>query len=161
MRTKRFADAMALFDRDPGYAHAHLLNNYPWASLGEATVVDIGGSNGLLAVSIAQAFPKIRCVIQDRAELEAEAIKAIPSEIVDRVSFMAHDFFAYQKERNADVYLFRWIFHDWSDEYALRILRSLIPGLKQGAKIVLQEFVLPEPGTVPNLQERILRLAQS
>lgn len=70
---------------------------------------------------------------------------------------MAHEFFAEQPVQGADVYYFRCILHDWSDKYAIRILRSLIPALKVGARILLSEYVVPEPGEISSYQERVLR----
>ena len=70
---------------------------------------------------------------------------------------MAHDFLSEQPIKNADVYLFRWIFHNWSDMYCIRILRNLIPALKGGAIILINDNVLPEPGTLGSWQEERLR----
>lgn len=47
--------------------------------------------------------------------------------------------------------------HDWSDKYCRQILQDLIPALKPGARIVLNEQVLPTPNTVSKYQERIQR----
>jgi hypothetical protein len=55
---------------------------------------------------------------------------------------MAHDFFTPQTVV-ADVYLLRWILHNWSDKYCMRILRALIPALKPGARVVVNEDVRP------------------
>jgi len=59
--------------------------------------------------------------------------------------------------KEADVYFFRWILHDWSDDRASLILRNLIPALKPGANIVLKEMIMPEPGTMPFFHEKNLR----
>ena len=39
--------------------------------------------------------------------------------------FLAHDFFTPQTVKGAEVYLMKYIIHDWSDEYAVKILRRL------------------------------------
>ena len=70
---------------------------------------------------------------------------------------MSHDFFTIQPVKDADVYLFRWIFHNWSDGYCIKILRNLVPALKNGAMIVINDNVLPEPGTMGLWQEERLR----
>jgi len=57
----------------------------------------------------------------------------------------------------AEVYYFRWIFHNWSDVYAIKILQNLVPALKPGAIILLNDGVLPEPGTVGGIEERSIR----
>lgn len=58
---------------------------------------------------------------------------------------------------HADVYFFKWIFHDWSDKYCIKILRALIPALKKGARIVVNEFIVPAPGTLPTHLEAGIR----
>ncbi|EME44652.1 hypothetical protein DOTSEDRAFT_24658 [Dothistroma septosporum NZE10] len=50
---------------------------------------------------------------------------------------MPHDFFSEQYVKNADVYFFRFIFHNLADKYAVKILHALIPALKAGARIVI------------------------
>lgn len=70
---------------------------------------------------------------------------------------MAHDFFTEQPVVGADVYLFRWIMHNWSDKYCVKILRCLIPALKPGAKIIVNDNVLPQPGEVSKWKESRLR----
>ncbi|KAL1606543.1 hypothetical protein SLS60_003948 [Paraconiothyrium brasiliense] len=71
---------------------------------------------------------------------------------------MAYDFFTEQPIKGADVYLMRWILHDWSDVYAIRTLRTLVCALKRKAKIVLHEYIVPEPGETLTLQDRTLRI---
>jgi hypothetical protein len=71
---------------------------------------------------------------------------------------MTHDFLLEdQPVQGGDVYFFRWILHNWSDKYCVKILRGLIPSLKPGAKIVLNDNVLPQPGVLSRWQENRLR----
>lgn len=71
---------------------------------------------------------------------------------------MTHDFLLEdQPVKGADVYFFRWILHNWSDKYCVKILRGLIPALKPGAKIILNDNVLPQPGVLSRWQENRLR----
>lgn len=58
---------------------------------------------------------------------------------------MAHDFFTEQPVKGADVFLLRCILHDWSDKYAIKILRALVPALKPDVRIIVNEAVVPEP----------------
>ena len=70
---------------------------------------------------------------------------------------MAHDFLNEQPVEDVDVYLLRWIFHKWSDEDCVRILRNLIPALKKGARVVINDNYLHEPGVLGLWQEEKLR----
>ena len=69
---------------------------------------------------------------------------------------MAHDMFKEQSV-SADIYLYRWVFHDWPDAYVVKVLRQLIPALKPGARVIINDTILPEPNTLSELQERKIR----
>ena len=124
---------------------SHLLDGYPWSELGACTVVDVGGSHGPASISLAQRFPNLKCIVQDLPGTITGC--SVPPGLEGRMEFMAHDFFTEQPVKGAEVYFFRRIFHDWSDEYAARILRCLIGALKPGAKILIQEMIVSEFGT--------------
>ncbi|ETS76496.1 hypothetical protein PFICI_11883 [Pestalotiopsis fici W106-1] len=117
-----------------------LLDNYPWADL--RTMVDVGGSHGSVAISIAERFPKMKCFVQDLSDTVAEGASHLPADLSDRVEFMAHDFFTPQPVK-ADVYYFKSIFHNWADKYCIKILQKLVPALQKGAKIIIHERILP------------------
>ncbi|PQE10357.1 hypothetical protein CJF32_00000898 [Rutstroemia sp. NJR-2017a WRK4] len=153
-RMRRFKAAMSFLQTFPGLENSYVLTGFDWASLGKATVVDVGGSHGLVSIDIAKAFPNLRFIVQDLPKVVEDGRTKVPVELADRVTFMAHDFFDEQPVRDADVYYFRWIFHDWSDKYAVMILKALVPALKPGARIVLSERCLEEPCTLPLRQER-------
>ena len=72
----------------------------------------------------------------------------VPAELKERVRFQAHDLFAPQTA-TADVVYLRWILHDWSDKYCVMILRALIPSLKPGSRLLIQDTLMPEPGEAP------------
>lgn len=63
--------------------------------------------------------------------------------LASRIVFAEHDFFKRQPT-SADIFVFRHILHDWSDADCLRILRALVPTLKDGAKVLISEAVVPE-----------------
>jgi hypothetical protein len=63
------------------------------------------------------------------------------------------DFFTPQPVA-ADVYYFRSIFHNWADKYCVEILRSLVPALKKGARIIIHERVLPTLDTLNSLDAK-------
>lgn len=83
--------------------------------------------------------------------------KQRPEELADRVHYQVHDFLTEQPVKNADVYFFRAIFHNWSHKYALQILRNLVPALKPGAKIVIADYIIPSPDKMPKSKEAALR----
>ncbi len=141
-----------------GYELSYLLDNYDWASLDavSGTVVDIGGSHGFVCVELAKRFKNLKFVVQDLPKTVASAPK-LPDDIASRIEFQAHDFHTQQPVKGADVYLYRWIFHNHSDEYAINMLRQLIPALKKGARVVINDHCLREPGEESHYDERIMR----
>lgn len=52
--------------REPGLEPEHLVNGYPWAELGEATVVDLGGSHGAISCALARKYPSLKLIVQVR-----------------------------------------------------------------------------------------------
>lgn len=141
----------------PAYSPNFLIKGYPWDALPTGSVVvDLGGADGHVGQMIADANPGLRVIVQDLdTVVEAEA-GPHPVNKPGQVEFLAHDFFTPQPIA-ADVFLFRWVLHDWSDEYVVRILRQLVPALKKGARVVVNESLCPESGSVPLAMERYIR----
>lgn len=138
-----------------------LANNFPWSSLpSNALILDVGGSQGHVSSFLASQYPDLRFVVQDLPSVLENLTFQIPDEVKGRVELMPYDFFESQdttKLQNVDAVLMRYIFHNWSDEYCVRILRNLRAVLKKGARIVVQDHLLPEPGSLGLLKENVIR----
>ena len=153
-----FANAMKWHSMQQGFSTDHLVHSFPWAN--ELLVVDVGGGQGHVSCALANHNPSVRCIVEDQQDAISQGEKNLATSLKGRVNFRAHDFFAEQPVKNADVYLLRLILHDWSDKYAKRILRALIPALRHGAKVIIQDRVVPGYGEVTLLQEREARYVQ-
>lgn len=138
-RLKRFGIGMKSFSEGVGCEVGYLAEHYPWGRIREGTVVDVGSGIGFTSFILAKAHEPLRFINQDLARMITGAEAGIPEELRPHVSFMPYDFFTPQPVRDADVYLFRRIFHGWSDKYSVRILRSQVPALKKGARILINE----------------------
>ena len=151
---------MSMFESGHGSAISSLLEHYPWGAIGEGTVVDIGGSHGSRGIAIATRFPSLRCIVLDLPEVVAGGPSNVHPNLQSRVTFAAHDFFTKPPEiaNGADVYLFCRVFHNWSDKYSIKILKSLVPALKYGSRILISDICLPEPNTLPIIMEKKMRL---
>ncbi|KAI1452634.1 S-adenosyl-L-methionine-dependent methyltransferase [Annulohypoxylon moriforme] len=156
-RSNRFANMMRNFTEGRAFDLKYVTDFYPWEQHSGGTIVDVGGSQGFVCIALARKFPSMSFIVQDLEPVITEAQKNVPSDIANRVSFMAYDFFTPQPILGADVYFFRWIFHNWSDKYCIEILRNLIPALKQGAKVIVSDAVLPGPGEIPKAMEIRMR----
>ncbi|KAL4808157.1 O-methyltransferase-domain-containing protein [Aspergillus unguis] len=156
-RERRFANTMVEMTSTEGYGIHHLVNAYAWEGIGESKVVDVGGSTGHACVAIAEKAPEATFVVQDLAGVIEQGRKSLPEGLKERITFQEHDFFTTQPER-ADIYLLRFILHDHPDSVAVKILKALVPALRNGSRVIISDGVLPEPNTLPRGEERIARI---
>lgn len=88
--------------------------------------------------------------------LESQFHAAIPTELKDRVTFQAHDFFAPQPVKHADAYFLKHVLHDWADPYSVKIIQALVSAMKDGSRIILMDYVMPPRGALPLTLERVI-----
>ncbi|KAI0547155.1 sterigmatocystin 8-O-methyltransferase [Xylaria curta] len=156
IRTQRFANFMRISASSYDYDAVHVIDNYDWGSLGTATVVDVGGSQGHIGIQLAKNFSNLRIVVQDVESVVAGADDKVPEDLKGRVRFEAHDFFRPQVIA-ADVFFLRLILHNWTDKYGICILQALVPGLKHGARVIIMDACMKERGVLPLWREKIVR----
>lgn len=145
-RSRRFGGGMRFMTRGSLYDIGHLINGYDWAALDKADglVVDIGGGHGGVSRALATSTIKLQLIVQDLPGTVKEGESLLPENLKGRVKFMPHDFFTEQPVKGADVYFFRFILHNWSDSYCTKILKNLLPAMKNGSKVVIYEFLISE-----------------
>ncbi|KAJ3555091.1 hypothetical protein NM688_g2768 [Phlebia brevispora] len=108
-----------------------ILENFDWKNLSKGSVlVDVGGGIGHESLVVARAHEHTNVVVQDRGPVISHATKYWESQFPEavkagRVKFQAHDFFTPQPVKEPAVFMLRHILHDWSDKYALIILKQL------------------------------------
>ncbi|KAG2419142.1 hypothetical protein HFD88_002246 [Aspergillus terreus] len=136
---------------------AHLFD-FPWASLGKAQVVDVGGGVGGFCLQLSKIYPDLSFIVQDRAPALAQAQREIwPRENPEalstgRVRFLEHNFFNANPVVGADVYWLRYILHDWSDDYCVQILSAIKAAMKPHSRILICDQVM---NTTAGFPERI------
>jgi 6-hydroxytryprostatin B O-methyltransferase len=123
----------------------------------------VGGSTGHASIALARRYSELTFIVEDLPEVVEEGPKYLASQddgytLESRVSYKAHNFFDPQPVRDADVYLLRMILHDWAFADSVRILTHLAEALKPGARIIIMDTVLPDPGSIPVSKERLLRV---
>ena len=64
----------------------------------------------------------------------------VPSALSSRVTFSSHDLFKPQPI-SADVYILKLILHDWPTAECISIIRSLIPALKVGSRVLFIDYI--------------------
>lgn len=148
-RARRFGAGMRFFTKDEGWNLKHLVAGFDWASIDYpgATIVDMGGGYGSVSQALAKATKHAKFVVLDLPGTVEQGRAALPKEYDGRIEFMAHDFFTEQPQafkKTPTIYFFRWIFHNWSDGYCVKILRNLIPSLDDGTRVLIYEHVLKD-----------------
>ncbi|PNY25089.1 Sterigmatocystin 8-O-methyltransferase [Tolypocladium capitatum] len=160
-RARRMGGAMASLTGGEGFEVKYLVDGYDLSAVDEmeGTLVDVGGSHGFVCVDLAKRWKRMRFIVQDLPKTLESAPKPICEDesVVERIQLQPHDFFQEQPAKGADVYYFRWIFHNYSTPYAIKLLKNLIPALKPGARILINDFCLRDPGSENPWDERLMR----
>ncbi|OTA52207.1 S-adenosyl-L-methionine-dependent methyltransferase [Hypoxylon sp. EC38] len=142
-----FGLAMVGGGRVSGQAHLYE-SDYPWASLGSATIVDVGGGVGGFALQLLRLYPELRVVIQDRAPVLEQAQRDVwpkenPAAVQSgRVKFTPLDFFQLNPIKHADVYWLRYVLHDWPDDDCVKILGAIKPAMGPRSRVLLCDQVM-------------------
>lgn len=115
-----------------------------------ATAVDVGGGNGALLVALLRAHPRMRGVVLDLPHAVAAAERAIAAAgLEDRCEAVAGSFFD-GVPAGGDVYVLRAVLHDWDDDEAVAILRSVRAAAAPDATLVVIERDLGPPNAAPD-----------
>ncbi|KAF4966626.1 hypothetical protein FSARC_5711 [Fusarium sarcochroum] len=161
IRGQRFAVAMANLTGGEGYEVRYLVDSYDFSEVdaNQGTLVDLGGSHGFVCVDLAKKWSKMKFVVQDLPKTISSVPEPICADegVSQRITLQAHDFFTEQCVKGADVYFFRWIIHNYSTPYAIKILKNLVPALKPGARVIINDHCLREPGAESLWDEKIMR----
>jgi hypothetical protein len=126
------------------------------------TIVDVGGSHGTLLAALLQANPAAKGMLFDRPNVIVEAQQAISGRgLNERVELVGGDFFE-EVPPGADLYLLKWILHDWDDAQSLIILKNIHRVAASHSKLLIVERLLPsapEPSPVHLMDLHMLVLA--
>ena len=98
-------------------------------------VVDVGGGNGALLAKLIELRPELRGIVLDLPETVRDE-----ATLGDRIEFVAGSFFDSVPE--GDAYVLSGILHDWPDEDAARILRTIRTAAPAHARLLINESVI-------------------
>jgi hypothetical protein len=131
------ADERAVFDRameQGNDSRVARLSELDWR--GDETVVDVGGGNGSLLAGLLDRHRGLRGIVFDLPETTRDE-----ASLGDRCTFVAGTFF--ERVPKGDVYVLSTILHDWDDESAARILRTIRTCAPAGARVNVIDAVVP------------------
>ena len=127
------------------------------------TVADLGGGRGTFTAAILRARPGLRGILLDLERVAASAKDYLSaSGVADRCEFVTGDFFT-AVPAGADVYLLASVIHNWGDEDAVRILRTVRAAIPEQGRLLIVETPVPEddrPHVMKDLDIRILTILQ-
>jgi precorrin-6B methylase 2 len=108
-----------------------------------ATAIDVGGGSGSLLHALLAANPSLHGIVYDRPEVVPAATSAAKQQgLEDRLSVVGGDFLESVPE--ADLYLLKWILHDWDNESCIKLLTNCRRAMRSGGRVVIVEMELDE-----------------
>lgn len=133
-----FSDAMTGFSLSDGAA---IRENFDFSRF--RRIVDVGGGHGALAAMMSSASPEATVTVFDLPHViegTAERVK----DSGGRVNATAGNFLE-SVPGPTDLFVLKWILHDWSDEAAIRILSNCRKSLAADGRVLVCEMLV-EPG---------------
>ncbi|RAL08720.1 o-methyltransferase [Aspergillus homomorphus CBS 101889] len=128
---------------DPGFYPVRRLVEEITVSTEDVLLVDMGGGMGHDLSEFRRKWPDLagRLIVQELPDVVAQAREL---NLDPRIELMVHDFFDEQVIIGARAYYMHSALHDWTDDDCRRILRSLVPAMREGySKLLINENVIP------------------
>ncbi|KAJ3553407.1 hypothetical protein NM688_g3631 [Phlebia brevispora] len=153
-----------------GYASDELPSGgFEWSVLPPGSViVDVGGGMGTVTMDLANRHQHLRYVVEDLPEVRMlmvcevlvidqacyagnractapRHVLSVPFQcfLSHHLSFIVeHDFFDPQPIKGAAVYMIRYVLHNWSDAYCVKILGRLREVTESTTKLIVHDQIL-------------------
>jgi hypothetical protein len=129
---------------------------YPWPRQG--VICDVAGGIGTLLSAIVERREGARGILLDAPEVLAEAEGFLRARgVSDRVARRAGDLFG-ELDARADVYVLKWILHDWSDDACRGILRRVRATMPSGSRVVVidQHHEAERPNSLSSMTDLLM-----
>lgn len=113
-----------------------------------ASIVDVGGGQGLLLGSVLAANAHLRGILLDQPQVVVQADRLLQEMGVrERCEISGSDFFI--SVPSGDLHMLKSVLHDWNDEQALAILRSCRAAVTPNGRILVLERIIGAPNVAP------------
>ncbi|WP_457142406.1 methyltransferase [Mycobacterium sp. URHB0021] len=117
---------------------------------GVKCAVDVGGANGSFLHLLQSRDPLLRGIVFDRPNIVEHAKAEIErTGRSDRTTVVGGDFF--ESVPSGDLYLLKFILHDWEDAECITILRRCREALAPGGRIAIIELIVDDHNPVSAL----------
>ncbi|MEO6720871.1 MAG: methyltransferase [Ferruginibacter sp.] len=108
------------------------------------SLVDIGGSSGMLSVVVSQHQPNINCITFDLPSIEPIANETIQKfQLGDKVKTQSGDFFV-DPFPTGDIIMMGNILHDWDEEKKLLLMKKAFEAINEGGAFVALENIIDD-----------------
>ncbi|HEY5833422.1 methyltransferase [Streptomyces sp.] len=128
-------------------------------------IVDVGGGEGAFLGSILASHPAGRGVVFDLPPTVDKGRPAIAGAgLADRCELVGGDFFQSVPD-GGDLYLMKWVLHDWNDESCVEILTNCRKAMRDDARLLVVETIVPDgddfsPSKIIDLNMMVLTTGQ-
>jgi hypothetical protein len=103
--------------------------------------VDVGGGDGAFVCELAERNAELQGLVLDLPHaVPGATARARQRGLGDRVTAAAGDFF--DSVPSADVYLLKFVLHDWDDDSCLTILRHIRAAMRPGGRLFVVEMTV-------------------
>jgi cyclopropane fatty-acyl-phospholipid synthase-like methyltransferase len=133
---KMFNEGMTSFS---ALVNEPILEAYDFSGI--STLVDIGGGQGSLLTTILQKYPTMNGILFDRSSVIDSAAEGITGEVAQRCKLVAGSFFE-TIPQGADAYIAKQVFHNWSDDDCITILKGCRQAMKPEGRILIVDRVI-------------------
>lgn len=110
-----------------------------------STIMDVGGGYGAVLAELLKTAPAAQGLVLDMAHAREGAERLFAAEgVAGRASFVEASFFE-PFPVHADVYMLKYILHDWDDAHAIRLVKRLGEAARASdGTVFIIEKLLPE-----------------
>jgi hypothetical protein len=106
--------------------------------------VDVGGAHGALLTRLQEANPALHGIVFDRPNVTPNAeVEIARNGFAERTKVVGGDFF--ESVPGGDLYLLKFILHDWDDESCITILRRCREAMDSDGRVAIMEMIVGEP----------------
>jgi DNA-binding transcriptional ArsR family regulator len=132
---------------------------YDWKKV--SLVVDVGGGTGAFLAGLLVSFKQMRGVLFDLPRMVSGAGEILSAAgVADRCEVVGGDFFE-SVPAGGDVYVLKAVIGGWSDEAAVKILRTVRAAMRDDSRLLVIEPILQHGehftlGNVIHLQSLVL-----